>query len=126
MDISEGSVPLGGTSDHTIYVRHLHQRRHQAALFEEQRKRHVADGEAHGRQRRPAKFLHQIVVTPATRKCAQLPFAIESLEDETRVIGEAAHNPEVNFDKPRQPPRVEVAQQFFPVRKARGEFLAAD
>ena len=126
MNISERRVPLGGTADHTIHVRHLHQRRHQAALFEEQRKRHVADREAHCRQRRPAEFLHQIVVTPATRKCAQLSLAIESLEDETRVISEAAHNPEVNFDKPRQPHRLEVAQEFFPVSKARGEFLAAD
>ena len=61
----------------------------------------IAHGEAERRQRdRPiTELLNQIVVAAAPRERAQFAAAIECFEDDTGIIGKAAHDPEIDLYK---------------------------
>src|SRR5262249_2728273 len=71
-----------------------------------------ADAEARRRQRRTAERFEQAVVAAAAADRAQLPLGVERLEDDARVVGEAAHDGGVEDDPVAHAVGLEQAEEL--------------
>jgi hypothetical protein len=74
----------------------------------------IAHCKTDGRQRdgAAAELMNQVVVAAAASQGAQFAAAIEGLKNDARVIGEAAHYPEIDLHKLRQAANFQSSQDF--------------
>ena len=69
--------------------------------------------------------MDQVVVTAATSERSQFAAAIERLENDARIIGEAAHDPEIDLHEVREPANFQRSQdllQFLALAARHREF----
>ena len=65
-----------------------------------------------------AELPDQVVVAPAARQGPQFALPVEGLEDEARVVGEPAHDAEVDLDKVAEAHGRKPLEKLAPVARA--------
>ena len=108
-----------GAPDHAEDVGSVRDGRRKASLLEKKGEGHVADRKSHGGKLRSAEFSDQVVIAAAAGQRPQLPLAVERLEHESRVVGEAPDDAEIDLHEFRQPHRLKAAEELAPIGEAR-------